>query len=104
MRFHILIAVAAVHWLITMVACLVVFRWSFSSIRRRFWPAVIVSAATLFSSYWGLTRVRFAWSQTVNGHLQWRIDSRWFFTTSLVLGVSALIYALWRRWRLSHVA
>ena len=102
MSVHVLIAVVLTHWLLTIAACALVFIWSFS--RRRFWPCIILSVLAFLSSYYGVTRIRITSSQTVNGHLQYYIDSRWFFMASLVFSILALAYTLWKRWRVSHVA
>jgi hypothetical protein len=92
------------HWLATVAASVLAFRWSFPSIHRRFWTGGVLSIMAIGSSYWGLTRIHIDWSQTVNGHLQWRFDSGWFFTASLVLGLLALAHSLWKRWKSFHVA
>ena len=97
-------AMFTLHWLATIVACMLAFGWSFSSIQPRLWVGVVLSITAIGSSYWGLTRIHIIWSQTVNGHLQWRFDFGWFFTAPLVLGVLALAYTLWRRWRSFHAA
>jgi hypothetical protein len=92
------------HWLASMAAAVLAFGWSFPSMHRPFWTGVVLSLLAIGSSYWGLTRIHIDWSQTVNGHLQWRFDSGWLFTASLVLGVLALAHTLWKSWRSFHVA
>ena len=92
-------AMFAAHWLATIAACVLAFQCSFPSIQHRFWAGVVLSILAIGSSCWGLTRIHITWSQTVNGQLRWRFDSGWFFTASLVLGVLALVYTLWKRWR-----
>jgi hypothetical protein len=83
MSVHVFIGVVLTHWLLTIAACVLVFVWSVS--RRRFWPCIIFSVLAFLSSYYGVTRISIVSSQTVNGHLQYRIDSKWFFTASLML-------------------
>jgi len=102
MSVYVFIAVVLTHWLLTVAACVLVCIWSRS--RRRFWPCIILSVLAFLSSYYGVTRIRVTSSQTVNGHLQYYIDSRWFFIASLVLSVLALAYTLWKKWRVGHVA
>jgi hypothetical protein len=104
MSFQVLIGVSLVVWLILLAACLLAFRWSFSSIRKRFWLCVTLPVAVMLSSWWGLTHFHIAWSQTVNGKRQWLVDSHWFFTLTLVLGALALACALWQRRKSSTVA
>jgi hypothetical protein len=96
---NILIEIAAAQWLITIVACVFALYWSCIGNPRRFWLGVILTISAIVSSYLGLTRFHITGSQTVNGQLQWRLDSNWFFTASLVLGVLALALTLWKRWR-----
>ena len=102
MTLPVLIGVALTHWLITIAACVLVFVWSATAIQRRFWPCLILSVLAFISSYWGVTHIHIASSQTVNGHLQWRIDSTWFFTASLVASVGALACTLWKKGRVSR--
>jgi len=96
------IAVVLTHWLLTVAAGALVFIWSF--FRRRFWPCIVLSVLAFLSSYYGVTRIRITSSQTVNGHLRYYIDSRWFFIASLVFSLLALAYTLWKRWRAPQVA
>jgi hypothetical protein len=102
MSVHVFIGVVLTHWLLTIAACVLVFFWSVS--RRRFWPCIIFAFLAFLSSYYGVTRISIVSSQTVNGHLQYRIDSKWFFTASLMLSLLALAYTLWKRWRAPYVA
>jgi len=104
MSFYFLIGIAATLWLITLAAGLLALRWSFLGGDRRFLAGVILSALAIASSYLGVTRLRITGSQTVNGHLRWRIDSKWFFMASLVLGVVALAHTLWKKWKITRPA
>jgi hypothetical protein len=97
MTFQLLCAFAAAFWLISLVACALSFRWSFLSVPNRFIIAVILSIGAAVIGYLGLTYFHFDASKTVDGHLVWRVNSRWFFIASIILGVLTLIYAFWKR-------
>jgi hypothetical protein len=99
MSFKVFIAMVLAYWLLAIAAGMLAFIWSFS--RRRFWPGLILSVLAVLGSYFGLERIRITSSQTVNGHLQYYIDSRWFFMASLGFGILALAHTLWKRWRTS---
>src|SRR5262245_11708091 len=101
MSIQVLIGIILVYWLITLAASVLAFRWSFTSIQRRFWLCVGLSVASIIGSCWALTRLHLAWSQTVNGERQWLVDSNWFFTLTLVLGALALVSTLWQRRKLN---
>jgi len=90
-------AVPAGLWLASMIACIMAFRWSFLSVRGRFWLAVILSLLALGLGYVGMTRMRVISTTTVNGEVKWRFDSNWLFVSSLVLGGSVLVYTIWKR-------
>ena len=92
------------HWLATIGACVLAFRWSVSSIQRRFWWSMTFSLLALASSYWGLTFVSISSTQEVNGRVRHTFDSRWFFAASIVLAALALGFTLWKRWRSRKVA
>lgn len=97
MTFNILVGIATTLWLLSIAACGLAFRWSYLSVPRRFWPAVILSGLALLLGFLGLTRFHIVASKTVNGQVQWRFDSHWFFIVTLVLGGGTLAYALWKR-------
>jgi len=96
-----LIAMTAAVWLATLAASLLALRWSFAPARRHFGLAVALSIGAVLGSYWGLTRLHLAASETVNGRVQWRIDSNWFFIASLVLAALVLARVLWKEWKAS---
>ena len=102
--FPVAVAVVAGLWLFLMAACLIVFRWSSTSAGRHFWRAAIVAVLAMAISYWAIGHVSVTWSETINGQVRWRIDSRWFFMLSLGLAVSALVFTLIKRWSSSKVA
>ena len=104
MTFHVLCGIAAALWLLSIVACVLAFRWSFLTVPGRFWAATILSGAALVMGYLGMTRFHVVASKTVNGQLQWRFDSRWLFIVTLLFGAFTLAYTLWKRRRAPHVA
>jgi hypothetical protein len=104
MPIYVYFAGLAVFWLFSIVASVVAIRWSFLSVRGRFLPAVILLLSALVIAYLGITRFHFDSTTTVNGHVKWRFDSRWLFIASLVLGVFALVYTIWKKRKSAHVA
>jgi hypothetical protein len=96
MSFQIYRAVLGGGWVVSMVACVLAMRWSFSSGRRRFGPALILSLSALAISFLGIARFNYTSTTTVNGVVTWRFDSRWLFMASMFLGVCALVGTLWR--------
>jgi hypothetical protein len=64
--------------------------------RSVFWAVVILSVTALVLGYLGMTRFHVVASKTVNGQLQWRFDSRWFFIVTLLFGTFTLAYTLWK--------
>lgn len=99
--FYILFGIGAGLWLAGIAACVLAFRWSGRADRGRFWPSVILAIVALLIGYVGLTRYSISASKTVNGQVQWRFDSKWFFIGLLAAGVVALVCALWRGKRTS---
>ena len=104
MTFHILVGIAADLWLVSMGGCVLAFRWSWLSVPGRFWAAVILSVAALVLGYLGMTRFHVVSSKTVNGQLQWRFDSHWFFIVTLLFATLTLAYTLWKQRKPPHVA
>jgi hypothetical protein len=86
-------------WLIGMAACLAAFRWSVTSIERRFGPAVLLLVAASGITYLGLTRIWVDWLETIAGRIQCRLDTRWAFALLLILSSATLGWTLWRRWQ-----
>ena len=97
MVLYVYCGILALVWLTGIAAAMLAIRWSLWSVRRRFWPAVILSFMSLAIAYVGITRVNFNSTRTVNGHVTWRFDSRWLFMASLVLGIFALGCTLWKK-------
>lgn len=92
------------HWIATVMACVLALLLSVPWTRPRFWVGLSLSFLALMSSFWGLKSIHITRTQTVNGKFQCLFDSRWFFTTSLVLAVLALAFAVLKRWRSQYVA
>ena len=96
-------AMFAAHWLVTMAACALAFRWSCSSPPQRFCLSLILSLLALASSSWGLACIRITVTQTTNGRFSCQFDTKWFFTASVILAALALVFTLWRNRRLIGV-
>jgi SAM-dependent methyltransferase len=90
------------YWFLSCAAALLALRWSFVPGRRRFRAALISSCLALTIGYFGISRFRFAASQTTNGRLDWSINSKWFFLSWMLMGAVALILTLWN-WRKANI-
>ena len=99
MEFNLPFGIAAGLWALGVAACLLALRWSFFSPPRRFAAALISSLGALLIGYLGMTQLRITASKSVNGQVQWRFDSRWFFVALLLLAVFTLACAVWKRSR-----
>jgi hypothetical protein len=82
-------------WLFSFAAAVFGLRWSIIPETRRFGAALIASSLAIASSYVGLSWLHFDASKTINGHVEWSFNSKWFFLTSLLLGAASLGLALW---------
>ena len=89
---YIFYAIVAICWLFTLVAPVLVIRWS---CRQRFSRAIIFSLVALVIAYLGATRF-FVTSTVRDDKYTTTCDSRWFFEGSLALCVLALGYAIWK--------
>jgi hypothetical protein len=87
-------------WLLSIIACVVSFRWAIFSLPRRFWPGVVLSALALLMGCFGMTHFRVMASRTVNGQVQWKFDSKYFFVATLILAVLTLAFTVWRQRKL----
>ncbi len=104
MSFQVYRAVLGGFWVLSVVASVLAIRWSFSSVRRRFRPAFVLSLSALAISFLGIVRFHYNSETITNGVVTWRFDSRWLFMISMFLGVVALVCTLWRsRKARSHV-
>src|SRR4051812_17313832 len=97
MTMNVLFGVAGALWLTSMIACVLALRWSRCCLPRRFPASLIASALALAIGYLGMTRLHVAASKTVNGQVQWRFDSRWLFTVTLLFSAFTLAYTLWKQ-------
>jgi protein-S-isoprenylcysteine O-methyltransferase Ste14 len=73
--------------------------WNIRAASKRFGASLALSCITLLVGYLGLSRVQFHASSTVNGQLQWSVNSQWFFIGALVLGTASLGLTVWTWWR-----
>ena len=104
MTFHTLVSIAATLWLASLCGCVLAIRLSWLSVPQRLWTAVILSVTTLALSCLGIARFQVVASKTVNGQLQWRLDSRWFFIMTFLLSAFTLAYTLWKQKNRTHAS
>ena len=93
MTFQLLIAIAAAVWLASIAACVI------AAFIKRFSISLILCFAALACGYLGLTHFQVSASKTVNGHVVWSFNSRWFFIATLVLAALTLAYTVWKQRR-----
>ena len=98
MTFSGLIAVALAVWLLSCGASVMAVYWNAMAAVQRLRAAFISSCVALLIASFGLSRIQLNASKTVDGHLVWSINSRWFFIGALVLGGAAFALTLWN-WR-----
>lgn len=91
-------------WLLSIIACIVSLRWALFSVPRRFWFSVILSSAALVGGYLGMTHFRVVASRSVNGHTQWKFDSKWFFLATIVLAALSLALTICKRKRFKRAS
>ena len=96
MTFSTLIALASAVWLLSCGASLLALYWNRVAGSRRLRAAFISSCVALVLGYGGLSRIQLNASRTVNGQVEWSINSHWFFLGALVLGAASLALNLWR--------
>jgi protein-S-isoprenylcysteine O-methyltransferase Ste14 len=96
MGFYILIGMAAGLWLLSCGAAVLGLRWNFGE-ERRFKASLVASLVSLALGYVGMSRVHLSASRTVNGHVQWSLNSKWFFVAALILGGVSLVFTLWNQ-------
>jgi hypothetical protein len=90
-------------WLLSIVACIISFRWALYSLPRRLWPGVLLSAFALIGGFLGI-HFRVIASRTVNSHVQWKFDSKYFFVATVVLAALTLAFTVWRQRKLRSSA
>jgi hypothetical protein len=98
MSFTALCAVTATIWLLSCATALMAIRWSLVPQGRRSRAALISSCLTLVIGYLGMSKFHLTASHETNGHLDWSINSKWFFLASFLMGAVSLFLTLWN-WR-----
>jgi hypothetical protein len=99
MNASLLIGTVIALWLVSLAACIVAFRWSRFSLRLHFIVPMALSFLALGCSYLGLRFLAFSASKSVNGQVQWSLNSKYFFLATLGLGALALLRTVWKNWR-----
>lgn len=56
-----------------------------------------MSCVGLLSGYFGLSLIHVKAWHTVNGKLEWSVNSRWFFLAAVVLGAGSVTVAVWKK-------
>jgi hypothetical protein len=79
-------------------ASLLALYWNLKARSQRLRAAFISSCLALLLGYWGVSRIQLHASKTVNGQVEWSINSRWFFLVAVVLGAASVALTL-RNWR-----
>ena len=98
MTYKILVALASGVWLLSCGASLLALYWNLMAGSQRLRAAFVSSCAALLIGYFGMLWVRLKASKTVNGHVEWSINSYWFFLGALVLAAASVALTLWN-WR-----
>ena len=99
MTFNTLVALVAAVWLFSCGASLLAMYWNFVARAQRRKAALFSCCVAILTAYLGLSRVHLSASKTVNGRLEWSVDSRWLFIAALALGGAALALSLWAWWQ-----
>ena|SRR5437899_410543 len=97
MTFRGLIALACAVWMLSCSASLIAMYMCMRAASKRWWAAILSCGVALATAYCGLTRIQLHASKTVNDHVVWSLDSRWFFIAALVLAFTSLALTLWNR-------
>ncbi len=87
----------AVLWVVSCASAAIAMSWSVSRRASRFQTAFVFSVVAFALAVYGLLNIHVAAPKTVNGVVQWSLNSKWFFLTALVLGALSLSMTLWRR-------
>ena len=98
MTLSMLIVLASAAWLLSCGASVLALYWNMTAGSLRLRAAFISSCIALLVGYWGMGRIQLSASKTVNGQVEWSINSRWFFLGALALGAASLASTLWN-WR-----
>lgn len=57
----------------------------------------MMSCVGLLIGYLGLSLIHLKAWHTVNGQLEWSVNSRWFFLAAVVLGAASVTVAAWKK-------
>jgi hypothetical protein len=90
-------AIPAVVWLLSLGASSLALCWSLAPAKRRMAASLISSLLGLAVAWFGYSKVQVSASKTVNGVLQWSINSKWFFLAAMILAAASVGLALWKR-------
>jgi hypothetical protein len=93
MTFQALLFATAILWLALCGAILQSVIWCLAGRRPRFIGAMILSAMAAGASIAGFVLLRVHYIHEVNGQTALRLDSRWFFFASFILGMAAFTNA-----------
>jgi protein-S-isoprenylcysteine O-methyltransferase Ste14 len=99
MTFNTLVALVAAVWLFSCGASLLAMYWNPAARAQRRGAALVSCCVAILTAYLGPSRLHLSASKTVNGRLEWSVDSRWFFIVALALGGAALALSLWAWWQ-----
>ena len=97
MILYVFYPVLACSWIFSIVAPLLAIRWSSRQPRQRFSRSLKFSLSTIVLGVLGTTLFYVTSTRTDTDGRVTSYDSRWFFATSLALGIFALAYAIWKR-------
>lgn len=96
MLYYPLFGMPVVLWLASLLVGVLAVRVSRLPKQYLAWVPIILSLAVMVIGYVGFTRFHFEASQTVNGAIQWRFDSRWVFLMCMIVGAGVASDCLWR--------
>lgn len=99
MTFNALVALVSAVWLLSCGVSALALYWNVFARGQRWGAAIAASCVALVIAYGGLSQFRLSASKTVNGHIEWSVDSRWFFIAALIFAGAALALSLWNWWR-----
>lgn len=102
MTLSLLVAVALGVFLLSCGASGFAIWWSVKSRPGRYKAALVSALLALATGYFGVAHVNLHASRSVNGHVEWSLNSHWFFVAALILGGIALVLTLWK-WRQANL-
>jgi hypothetical protein len=104
MTLSLLIAAALGVFLVSCSASVLAIWWTLIPQPGRYKAALVSSVLALAVGYFGAAHVNLHASRSVNGHVEWSLNSHWFFVTALILGGIALVLTLWKWWQANAAA